>query len=148
MLSRSIDDLGESLQKLDLESVEKLSKFSGGFMILSLIDDKKLEDTIKMLKNNADQISSILSDQGRVVAATNKYSGFMGGESVVGGSTKNDVDKSDIYSDMLNVMKNIDTNVDKIASKGSNDPNQAKTDDDILAGEPSKFNKLASFFGL
>jgi hypothetical protein len=56
--------------------------------------------------------------------------------------------QSDIYSDMLNVMKNIDTNVDKIASKGSNDPNQAKTDDDILAGEPSKFNKLASFFGL
>jgi len=124
MLARSISALGDSLQDLDLEAVDKLSKFSSGFLILSLIDEEKLEDTIKTLKSQSEQISSILSDQGRTVVATTASRAI--GENVVGAGIEEGVGKENIYSEMLNVIKSIDKNVDRIAN---NPPKTNLTED-------------------
>jgi phosphosulfolactate synthase (CoM biosynthesis protein A) len=50
-LSNSINELEKTLKNIDLSSKDKLSKFSNGILVLSLIDDKKLEDLIKLARN-------------------------------------------------------------------------------------------------
>lgn len=134
MLSKSISDLGESLKELDLKSIEKLSKLSSGFLILSLIDDKKLEDSIRMIRSSRDDIKSILSDQGKIIQSKTTIVE----ENIVKNSTAQSgesEEKNAFFGDMLNVVRNIDRNIDTISKSGGRMDLSAE-DDEIEAGNP------------
>lgn len=133
MLSESISELGQSLKSLDLKSIEKLSKLSSGFLILSLIDDKKLEDSIRIIKSNKDEIKSILSDQGKIIQSKTIIE-----ENVVKNSTSqlgNSDEKNMFFDDMLRVVKNIDKNIDTITRTG-NGMGVSVDEDEIEAENP------------
>jgi len=70
MLCKSINELSTALENVDMDSIDKLSKFSSGIMVLSLIDDKKLEDAISIIDKKKSDIVKILSDNNARVGST------------------------------------------------------------------------------
>jgi len=137
MLSRAMEDLGETLSEIDLSAMDKLSKFSNGMLVLSLIDDKKLEDTLKIIDKKKEDIKAILSDN-TVVRAKEK----LAGENVIlareTAPTRTE-EREDFYDKLLTVVKSIDTNVAIIATK---EPEEATSDEDgAFAGKGTKFNE-------
>ena len=75
LLSKSINELSGALENVDMESIDKLSKFSSGIMVLSLIDDKKLEDAISIIDKKKNDIVKILSDNNARVGSTTQTPG-------------------------------------------------------------------------
>jgi hypothetical protein len=134
MLSKSMADLGETLKNIDLSSMDKLSKFSNGILVLSLIDERKLDDAIKILDKKRDDIKSILSDNATVKTrpATTGTENVVSTSSAVAEETSS---KSEFYDRLLSYVKNLDSNVDKMANKQTTD--EEETEDDLVAEKPN-----------
>ena len=130
MLSKSISELSQSLEDVDMESIDKLSKFSSGILVLSLIDDKKLEDAISLIDKKKNDIVKILSESTPRVAtggleATNVATEGGEEETVT-------TDKDKFYQDLLDAVNRIDGNVDIIAKGAPPQPSgQATTDNRV-----------------
>jgi hypothetical protein len=120
-LSRAMLTLGESLKTLDLESLDKLSKFSHGILVLSLIDDKKLEETLKLLEAKKNDIKSILSDNAKETRSAPV--------TAVETTTATPSAGEDFYKSLLDAVSRIDVNVDKIAKKEPPELSQNDTTD-------------------
>jgi len=114
MLSRSIGRLGKALRELDTESLNSLSKFSNGILVMSLIDDKKLQDTLKLLDSKKDDIKMILSDN-----PIEKRKPVVAPTTIIETRTVEEAgEKNKFYEDLLSYVKNLDANVTKIAERG------------------------------
>lgn len=73
LLTKSILDLSKALEDVDTTSMDKLSKFSNGILVLSLIDEKKFEDAISILDKKKNDITSIFSDNNVSRGSSNQY---------------------------------------------------------------------------
>jgi hypothetical protein len=124
MLSRAMEDLGKTLADLDLSAMDKLSKFSNGMLVLSLIDDKKLENALKIIDKKKEDIKAILSDN-TVVRAKEKLEGEK--VSVTTEAAPVTEGREEFYDQLLSFVKNIDTNVTLIATK---EPQESPTGED------------------
>jgi hypothetical protein len=125
MLSKAMTELGESLKEIDFDSIDKLSKFSNGILVLSLIDDKKLQDTLKMLEKNKNELSSILSVNPKEGTTSKPPAGNV--ETRVPSPFEttqpqsNDEARDKFYEELMGYIKSLDSNVLKIAEKEPSD---------------------------
>ncbi len=60
-LISSLDDLKKALVDIDVNVLESLNKFAGGMLVLSVIDEDKLESVIETLEDKKVDLSEILS---------------------------------------------------------------------------------------
>jgi hypothetical protein len=121
LLSTAIKKLSSSLDNLNLESVDKLLKLSGGVMILSLIDQAKLNEVLETLDDKRKEISVIFDDKSSPLVdaiMSAKNSANMGGSPAIKGAnvvTPTETTKKD--TEQLEVLKDISSKLDKIANK-------------------------------
>lgn len=114
-LTKSIIEMSNSLKTVDMGSMDKLSKFSNGILVLSLIDEKKFEDALRVLDKNRKDIISILSDNNTVYSKTP-----VGGETTIEDTMKREDENNSrekFYSDLLLHVSRLDSNVGKILEK-------------------------------
>jgi molecular chaperone GrpE (heat shock protein) len=64
-LSNALSDLNESLEEMNYKSIEKLSKFSGSMMVISLIDETKLNNVLNALAEKKNELSSIVEENNK-----------------------------------------------------------------------------------
>ena len=114
LLAESMIAFGESLKNVDMSAFDKLSKFSSGILVLSLIDEKKLEDAISIIDKKRNDIKSMLSDNETV-----KSKSLIGGETKVEGAEVggSETSKENFYAELLKRVKSLDENVILIAKK-------------------------------
>jgi hypothetical protein len=119
-LSSAINSLSDSLNNLNTDGVDKLMKLSGGVMVLSLVDQVKLNQVIDTLDNKKNQISSVLDEKSSsfidtIMSAKNQ---FFGGTAVKKNQAaeKATVGKQP-ESEETSVLKEISSKLDKISTK-------------------------------
>ena len=140
MLSQAVSDLGESLSSLDTDAFTNLSKFSNGMLVLSLIDEKKLEDTLKVLDQKKNEIKSILSESSNAaskVRETPDINRVMTFKEEVAGGTVNK--NEEFYTQMLSYVKTLNDNVSIMAKR---EPAE-KDNDEGVVGKPGNVKDKA-----
>jgi hypothetical protein len=138
MLTKSITQLSDALEDVDMESIDKLSKFSNGILVLSLIDEEKFEKSLDVLQSKKNDIISILSNNSTIKTPRQDY-----GMSRVQMTSVESKESKDFYVKALGHMSKLDTNVGKMLEKiGTPAPLASNNNDDMLipTNEPSKFN--------
>ena len=60
-LAKSLREVAESLNYIDVDVMDNLSKFSGSMLVLSLVDDVKLNEFIDVIQDRKDDIKDIVS---------------------------------------------------------------------------------------
>ena len=135
MLSKAINDFGESLSRLDTTALTNLSKFSNGVLILSLIDDKKLEETLRVLDEKKNEIKSILSDN--ATAKTKETASIENKVETPDISSIVEDTKNKFYEDILTYVKSLDDNVKIMAT-----PKPFENEENEEIEQTSKGNKV------
>jgi hypothetical protein len=127
--------MSNALNEVDVESIDKLSKFSNGMLVLSLIDEKKFEEAISIIDKKKNDIISILSEN-ETIKSKKSY-----GETTIDNSTQTS-NKTEFYDKLLSHVRNLDTNVVKILEKKEDKVvnKQYNQQEDELS-DPNKFNE-------
>lgn len=126
MLAKSMVEFGDALKNVDMSAFEKLSKFSSGIMVLSLIDEEKLNDAISIIDKKRNDIKAILSDNSTV-----KSKETVGGETTIedkSSEATETTDRDKFYTELLAYVKNLDANVTKIATQAPK-PDETETEE-------------------
>ena len=120
-LADAIGKLSNSLTELNTESVDKLMKLSGGVLVLSLVDQVKLNDVIETLDKKKQQLSAIFDEKSN--SFLNTLNEAKSGQNTMSVSnnrynqaptkTKSDT----INEEQLKVLKTISEKLDSIADK-------------------------------
>ena len=133
LLAESMVAFGESLKNVDMSAFDKLSKFSSGILVLSLIDEKKLDDAIAIIDKKRNDIKSILSDNETV-----KSKSPIGGETTVEGTEagEGETSKESFYAELLKRVKSLDENVTLIANKEPGTAEATPKDGENGPGKP------------
>lgn len=135
-LTQSILDLSTSLKEVDMESIDKLSKFSNGILILSLIDEKKFEDALSILDKKKNDIVSILSESSTIKSRPSLRGSITLEESIASQAAENRAnDTQKFYEELLVSVKSLDTNVGEIL-KIKKEPQLDEQKDEILLSTP------------
>jgi hypothetical protein len=112
-LSRSLKHLDDTLRGTDMESFQKLAKFSSTFTTISLIDDMKLQKAIDTIKNRSLDITTVIDDNSS--RFTNVTVPYAPGTVPTINSPFLDTDKLyDPLSDLVSYNKNIDKNIQEL----------------------------------
>ncbi len=138
MLTRSITQLSDALEDVDMESIDKLSKFSNGILVLSLIDEEKFEKSLDVLQSKKNDIISILSNNSTIRTPRQDY-----GMSKVQVTSAESKESKDFYAKALGHMSKLDTNVGKMLEKiGTPAPLASNNNEEMLIpnSEPTKVN--------
>jgi hypothetical protein len=64
MLAGAIKKLNSALDELNEKNVDKLTQLSKGVMILSIIDDSKLNDVVETLNDKRKELSTVFDEKG------------------------------------------------------------------------------------
>lgn len=138
MMTKSIELLSAALEDVDMESIDKLAKFSNGLLVLSLIDEDKFEKAFDVLQQKKNDIISILSDNNAVKSSKYDY-----------GSTRVEQPKTetkeakDFYQKAIKHLGGLDSNVGKMLQKLNETPQQQPTSNEPneVAPTPAKVTK-------
>lgn len=128
MLSKSMSELGETLKKIDMTSLDKLSKFSNGMLVLSLIDEKKFNDAISIIDKKKNDIIAILSDN-----ETIKSRPSMMGSTTLEESTAAEAEtttREQFYQELLYRVTSLDTNVGEMLKIQKEQPSPNESDEE------------------
>lgn len=122
IVSDLIGDLSKQLKKIDDAKVESLNRLGVGLHIISLIDDVQLKQTLDAIEAKSNAISEIMDDGGLIRGMfNNAMSSIAGVGSQVGGggavaNKKGEGEEKQSFEDqLLSYIKNIDTNIGKMA---------------------------------
>jgi hypothetical protein len=142
-LTRSVVELSDSLKNVDMENIDKLSKFSNGILVLSLLDEKKFEAALAIINKKKNDIVAILSESSGVKSKSSS------GEMTVGearesaeaseanaAAERSRIEKEKVFTQLLSTVKSLDKNVGEILDIHKDRPK----DDLTKASSPEKVN--------
>jgi hypothetical protein len=137
MLSKSLKNLGETITEIDMNTFDKLTKFSSSFTALSLIDNLKLQETINIIKAKRLDIKAVLDDN-----SASRYS--INTPNSVGNYTINspflDTNKiANPLNDLVEYNKNIDKNIQEMLNIQRNINTEDATSP--YASKPTNFSR-------
>jgi len=125
LLANAIEDLGDTLADIDTSNIEKLLKISTGFKMISLIDNIKLNEAIRTINERKEDIAEIFDDKTLLFNLDDYISNTTGrGTSettTVSKTATTNVEDKDM-KDLIEYVKNIDTNIEKISKLEANNP--------------------------
>ena len=139
MLSKSLEQLGDTIGDMDMTTFDKLTKFSSTFTAISLIDNMKLQQTIDTLKSKRLDIKAVVDDSSSRFASV--QSNYTPGSVTTVNTPFMDTEKiSNPLLDLVAYNRNIDMNIQemlKIQKEGSKSP------DNVTVSSASRFgNRL------
>ncbi len=122
-VSSLIGDLSSQIKKLDNDKVESLNKLGVGLHVLSLIDNVQLKATLSAIEAKSKVITEIMDDGSFIRGVFNNAMTAISGPNAAAGGTSTTVDKKGAVDDgksfedkILTYIKNIDTNIEKMAT--------------------------------
>jgi hypothetical protein len=136
-LTASIVEMSDSLKGVDMESIDKLSKFSNGILVLSLIDEKKFEEALSVIDKKRNDIIAILSDNSTIKSRPNVAGAITLEESAAAESETSNREK--FYEELLSKVSNLDSNVGAILEIQKN-PSESVAEDTKRTGGATKVN--------
>lgn len=124
MLSKSLEQLDDTIEGMDMKTFDKLTKFSSTFTAISLIDNMKLQQTIDTLKSKRLDIKAVVDDSSSRFASV--QSTYTPSSVTTVNNPFMDTEKiSNPLLDLVAYNKNIDKNIQemlKIQKEGSESP--------------------------
>ena len=111
LLSKSLKDLGDTIEDMDMTTFDKLTKFSSSFTAISLIDNLKLQQTIDTIKSKKLDIKAVIDDSPKF----SNISPYQPGDVTTINSPFMNTEKiSDPLNDLVTYNKNIDKNIQEL----------------------------------
>jgi len=120
VVANVIGHLSEQIEKLNEDKIESLAKLGAGLNIIALVDDTKLKSTLSAIEAKSDALKEIIDERSfirRVFDSIIDGYGNDGGNQVATQSIVNrptQEKESNFEEKLLEHVKNIDVNIDKI----------------------------------
>ena len=132
-LVSSIKDLSKALDKVNLDTIDKLGEISKGVMLVSIIDEEKLKNVLDVISDKKDELKEIYGEDEKdsVIKKFGDWSsGLFGGKKEEENKetvatiekTEKDLDKEEFYkniADMKGILQNVLDNLDSPPGSGS-----------------------------
>jgi len=119
-VSDIIGDLSEQIRKLDDGKIESLNKLGAGLHVISLIDDEKMKLALDAIEEKSEILSEIVGEgsvmSGVFESASKLILGEDTKEEMINIETVKTDKKTTFEEDLLNYVKNIDVNIEKIGN--------------------------------
>ena len=118
-ISSLIEDLVDSLDDLSENKVESLLKLGAGFQLISLINQKELEEVLNVLEDKASTITNIVDEDSFVRTFLDDIFKSKKAESETKTTTTNtatDEEYSPFEKELLSHIENIDNNIGALSS--------------------------------
>jgi len=114
LLSKSLSNLGDTMDDLDISVFDKLRNFSSSFTAISLIDNLKLQQTIDIIKSKRLDIKAVIDDNSSRFSSISTPMTYFPGTATINSPFMNTGVLSEPLTDLVESNKNIDKNIQEM----------------------------------
>ena len=124
----AISNLADSIKKLNDSGLDKLNKLTTSVTIMSVVDDKKLKDVLRVMDENKEKLSNVIQQKGGYTPTTTGKQ-TVTSVSTIGTSSSKDDTQLQLLNNIIEMNKKFDDLLEYVVQSESG--KDVKTDDKV-----------------